>query len=125
MHLPLPHLTAKLYGLAPVPAHLLDLGMLSYPGGQGFHFPIGQEIEGLPRIQIDEERGVLLALAEREVIHPQMHYMGRARAARRWWKVAERGIRADAEADDAGCLRSLHPAPTTDHRSGTRMGTRR
>lgn len=58
-------------GTGPVPADHFDLRVIAKPGGQRLGVPARQHVDRAPLFQVHQDRGVRLALTQREVVDPE------------------------------------------------------
>lgn len=63
-------------GRRAIPAHDLYAGMGTQPGGQGLGLAVGQHVHALIRLDVDQDRGVGVALTQREVVYAQYPWCG-------------------------------------------------
>src|SRR5690348_6202507 len=68
-------------GAAPVPDYDLHAGMLLQPGRQRLALSVGQQVDGAALFQIDEDRAIVMALAERPVVDTEHARGGSTRRA--------------------------------------------
>ncbi len=74
----------------PVAADYLGTGMRAQPGRQGVRLPVREQVDGRAGIDIDQQRAVGVAAAEREVVELP-RYRGK-------WTYPDLGIIPTAEA---------------------------
>lgn len=56
---------------ATIPTHQLDFWVRAHPGRRGLFLPIGQEVNDVVTLQIDQDRAEFSPATERKVIYPE------------------------------------------------------
>ena len=78
-------------GLRPIPHEHLDPGMGLQPLGHGRGFPVGEQGQGPPPGEVQQERAIGVTLPQREIVHAED------------LRGADRGAGGAADHPQAGC----------------------
>ncbi len=78
-------------GSAPVPADHLGARMDAQPGRERVCFPVREQVDGLAGLDVDQQRAVDAAPAEREIIHPEDGHRPARRAGQRHHQAQQAG----------------------------------
>ena len=106
-------------GLRPIPDDHLDPGMGLQPLGHGRGFPVGEEGQGPPPFEVQQEGAIGVTLPQREIIHAE-DLRGADRGAGGAADHPQQGVATDREAEGPA---QPHPGrPTQGEADGEEAG---